>query len=139
MATTQSKTFQAAPDQVWVAVVKLITSAGYPVKETNAAARQLVYQASGGGWAWAQSVKVSVVGVAEGETLVTVNAEAAGQETLTEGPSSGSSSLSFSTTSSNSFPSPPVSRTTRMLLAQPGASVRSWSCWQGCRSRLSPW
>jgi hypothetical protein len=86
MATTQSKTFQATPDQVWVAVVKLVRRAGYSIKETNAAARQLVYQASGGGWAWAQNVKVSVVGVDEGETLVTVLAEAAEKGTLTEGP-----------------------------------------------------
>jgi hypothetical protein len=85
MATTQSKSFQAPPEQVWAAVIKLVTSAGYSVTETNAAARQIVYRASGGGWAWAQSVKVSVAGVAENETLVTVHAEAAEQVTLTEG------------------------------------------------------
>jgi hypothetical protein len=85
MATSQSVTFKADPDKVWGAVMKLVTSPGYAIAETNQAAKQIVYQASGGGWAWAQYVQVSVTGVDEGETMVTVLAEAAGQATLTEG------------------------------------------------------
>jgi hypothetical protein len=85
MATSQSVTFQAAPGQVWPAVVKIINGAGYAVSETNAAAMQIKYKASGGGWAWGQLVTVSVAGVGDNETMVSVTAEAEGQATLTEG------------------------------------------------------
>ena len=85
MATSQTVTFKADPDKVWGAVVKLVTGAGYAVAQTNQAAKQIVYQASGGGWAWAQNVQVSITGVDDGETMVTVLAEAAGQASLTEG------------------------------------------------------
>lgn len=85
MATAQSKTFQADPDKVWGAVVKIANGAGYTIKETNAAAKQIVYKASGGGFAWGQLVTVSVSGVEDDETIVTVRAEAEGQATLTEG------------------------------------------------------
>ena len=85
MATSQCVTFKADPDAVWGAVVKLVTGAGYAVAKTDQAAKQIVYQASGGAFAWAQDVQVSITGVDEGETMVTVLAEAAGQAALTEG------------------------------------------------------
>jgi hypothetical protein len=85
MATSQSVTFKADTDNVWGAVVKLITGAGYAIAKTDQAAKQIIYQASGGGLAWRQNVQVSVTGVHEGETIVTVLAEAAGQATFTEG------------------------------------------------------
>jgi len=40
MAKSQSVTFQAEPDKVWGAVVKLVNAAGYAVSETNAAAKK---------------------------------------------------------------------------------------------------
>jgi hypothetical protein len=49
MATSQSVTFKADPDKIWGAVVKLVTSAGYAIAETNQAAKQIIYRASGGG------------------------------------------------------------------------------------------
>lgn len=73
------------PDKVWGAVVKLVAGAGYPVAKTDQAAKQIVYQASGGGFAWAQNVQVSVTGVDENETMVSLLVESAGQSTLTEG------------------------------------------------------
>ncbi|NBR06328.1 MAG: hypothetical protein EBT92_11205 [Planctomycetes bacterium] len=85
MSTSSSVSFKASPDKVWGAVVKLITSANYTITKTDQGARQIVYQASGGGWAWKQSVQVSVTGIDEDETMVTVMAQAAGQSTLTEG------------------------------------------------------
>jgi hypothetical protein len=85
MATSESVTFKAESDKVWSTVVKLVTGAGYAVAKTDQAAKQIVYQASGGGWAWAQNVQVSVTSLDEGETLVTVLAKSAGQATLTEG------------------------------------------------------
>jgi hypothetical protein len=59
--------------------VKLVTGSGYAIAKTDQAAKQIVYQASGGGWAWAEDVQVNVTGVDEGETTVRVLAEAAGQ------------------------------------------------------------
>jgi len=85
MATALSRTFEADPDRMWGAVIKIANASGYTIKETNAAAKQLVYKASGGGWAWGQIVTVSVTGVDETETVVTVRAQAEGQATLTEG------------------------------------------------------
>ncbi|MCZ2340764.1 MAG: hypothetical protein LC104_03085 [Bacteroidales bacterium] len=85
MATSQTVTYKADPDEIWRAVVKLVTRAGYAIAQTNQAAKQIVYQASGGGWAWAQNVQVSITSVDDDETMVTVLAEAAGQATFTEG------------------------------------------------------
>ena len=85
VATSQAVTFVAGGEKVWSAVVKLIHGAGYTIIETDQAAKQIIYQASGGGWAWAQNVQVSVTPAGESETLVTVLAEAAGQETVFEG------------------------------------------------------
>jgi hypothetical protein len=85
MAKSQSVTFEAEANKVWGAVVKLVTAAGYAVSETNTAAKQIKYSASGGGWAWAQLVTISVTGVEDNETIVTVKAESAGQASLTEG------------------------------------------------------
>lgn len=85
MAVSQSATFAAEPDKVWGTVVKLVTGAGYAVVKTDRAAMHLVYQAKGGAWAWAQNVHVSVSSVDEGETMVTVFAEAAGEFSFTEG------------------------------------------------------
>jgi len=85
MAKSQSATFHADADRIWGAVVKLVSAAGYAVSETNVAAKQIKYEASGGGWAWAQRVTISVTGVGDNETMVTVKAAVAGQATLTEG------------------------------------------------------
>ena len=85
MATSHSVSFKASADKVWGAVVKLVTAAGYPVARTDQGAKQIVYQASGGGFAWDQNVQVSVTGVDEDETMVSILVEAAGQQTLTEG------------------------------------------------------
>lgn len=85
MSTSSSVSFKAGPDQVWGAVIKLITSANYTITKTDQGARQIVYQASGGAWAWKQSVHVSVTGIDEDETMVTVMAQSTGQSTLTEG------------------------------------------------------
>jgi hypothetical protein len=62
-----------------------VAAAGYPVAKTDQGAKQIVYQASGGGFAWAQNVQVSVTGVDDYESMVSVFVEAAGQATLTEG------------------------------------------------------
>lgn len=85
MATSHSVSFKAPADKVWGAVVKLVTAAGYPVAKTDQGAKQIIYQASGGGFAWAQNVQVSVTGVDDDETMVSILVEAAGQQTLTEG------------------------------------------------------
>jgi hypothetical protein len=85
LATSHSVSFKAPPDKVWGAVVKTVTAAGYPVAKTDQGARQIIYQASGGGFAWAQNVQVSVTGVDDDETMVSVLVQAAGQQTLTEG------------------------------------------------------
>src|SRR5579884_1461375 len=85
MAMAQSKTFQAGADQVWGFILKTIHGAGYVIAETDTAARRVFYKAGGGGFAWAQLVTVTVSGVAEEETIVTVRAEAEEQPTLTEG------------------------------------------------------
>jgi hypothetical protein len=85
MAKSQSVTFEAEADKVWGAVVKLVNAAGYAVSETNSAARQIKYSASGGGWAWGQLVTISVTGIEDNETMVTVKAESSGQASLTEG------------------------------------------------------
>lgn len=85
MAVSESMTFEAEADRVWVTLVRLVNSAGYAVSEINAAAKQIKYQATGGGWAWAQLVTVSITGLENNETLVTVKAEAVGQATLTQG------------------------------------------------------
>jgi len=85
MSTSSSVSFKAGPDKVWGSVIKLITSANYTITKTDQGAKQIVYQASGGGWAWKQEVQVSVTGIDEDETMVTVLAQATGQSTLTEG------------------------------------------------------
>ena len=85
MSIVQSKTFEADPDKVWVAVIRIAKGAGYTIRETNARAKQLVYQASGGVLAWSQLVTVSVSGVEEHETIVSVRAEAKWHGTLLEG------------------------------------------------------
>lgn len=85
MASSQAVTFKAEPDRVWGAVLKIVSAAGYTITETNAAARQIKYDASGDAWAWAQTVTVSVAGITDNETLVTVNVEAKDNWSLTEG------------------------------------------------------
>ena len=85
MATSHSVSYRAPADQVWAAVVRLVTAAGYPVARTDQAAKQIIYQASGGGFALAQNVQISVTGVEDDETMVSILVQAAGQQTLTEG------------------------------------------------------
>lgn len=85
MATSGSVTLAADSNKVWGAVVRLVNAANYPIIETDQAAKQIIYRASGGGWAWAQNVQVSVTDLGEEECLVTVIAESAGQASLTEG------------------------------------------------------
>jgi hypothetical protein len=85
VAKSQSVTVEAEAEKVWGAVVKLVNAAGYAVSETNSAARQIKYSASGGGWAWGQVVTISVTGIEDNETMVTVKAESGGQASLTEG------------------------------------------------------
>ena len=85
MATSHSVAYKAPSDKVWGSIVKLVAASGYSVVKTDQGAKQIVYQASGGGFAWAQNVQVSVTGVDDEETLVSILVEAAGQETLTEG------------------------------------------------------
>ena len=84
MATSHSVSYRAPADQVWGAVVRVVTAAGYPVARTDQAAKQIIYQASGGGFAWAQNVQISVTGVEAEETMVNILVQAAGQQTLTE-------------------------------------------------------
>src|SRR5436305_2083005 len=85
MAVSNTATFRAAPDAVWRAVLKLVREAGYPLTRTDQAARQVGYQASGGAFAGAQQVEVSVCEAGEEETMVTVTAQAAGAGTLAQG------------------------------------------------------
>jgi len=85
MATSHSVSYKASADKVWGALVKVVTAAGYPVARTDQGAKQIIYQASGGGFAWAQNVQVSVTGVDDEETMVSILVQAAGQQTLTEG------------------------------------------------------
>ena len=85
MPLSSSVSFKAGPDKVWGSLIKLITAANYTITKTDQGAKQIVYQASGGGWAWKQEVQVSVTGIDEDETMVTVLAQSTGQSTLTEG------------------------------------------------------
>lgn len=85
MALSHSVSFRGPADRVWGAVVKLVMAAGHPVVRTDQAARQIVFQASGGWMAYTQEVQVSVVGIDANETIVTIAVAAHGQETLTEG------------------------------------------------------
>src|SRR5262245_12960145 len=85
MATSHSVSFKADADQVWRAVVRLVSSSGYPLLKTDASAKHLTYQASGGAFAWRQNVQVSLVEVEQDAVVVTVLVEAAGHSTLTEG------------------------------------------------------
>jgi hypothetical protein len=77
--------FNAPADKVWGTLIKVVTAARYPIAKTDQAAKQIVYQASGGAFAWAQNVQVSVTEIEDDETMVSIVAEAAGQSTLTEG------------------------------------------------------
>ena len=85
MATSHSVMLNAPADKVWGTLIKVVTAAGYPIAKTDQAAKQIVYQASGGAFAWAQNVQVSVTEIEYDETMVSILAEAAGQSTLTEG------------------------------------------------------
>src|SRR4051812_7725253 len=80
MATTNSVTFRADANKVWRAVLRIINEGGYALTETNAAAKQLRYDASGGPFAWGQTVTVSVAEVGDEETMVTVQVRAGGTE-----------------------------------------------------------
>jgi hypothetical protein len=85
MATSHSAMLNAPADKVWGTLIKVVTAAGYPIAKTDQAAKQLVYQASGGAFAWAQNVQVSVTEIEDDETMVSILVEAAGQSTVTEG------------------------------------------------------
>ena len=85
MATSHSVMFNAPADKVWGTLIKVVTAAGYPIAKTDQAAKQIIYQASGGAFAWAQNVQVSVTQIEDDETMVSILAEAAGQSTMTEG------------------------------------------------------
>ena len=85
MSTSSSVSFKAASDKVWGAVIKLITSANYAITKTDQGAKQIVFQASGGVWAYKQSVQVSVTGIDEDETMVTTEVHATYLPTLTQG------------------------------------------------------
>lgn len=85
MAMAHSVTYGADSTKLWGAIVKIVSSAGYTIAETNEATKQLVYKASGGGFAGAQLVTVSASKVEENETIVTVLCEAERHATLMEG------------------------------------------------------
>lgn len=85
MGMSATKTYLAAVDEIWGTVLKIVSESGYPIARTDQAAKQIVYRASGGGWAWEQEVTVSMSGVGDGKTLVTVFVQSAGQATFTEG------------------------------------------------------
>lgn len=84
MAVAHSATFRAGPDRVWGVVLKVVTSAGYTVAETDNAAKRLAYVAGGGAFAFSQVVVVTVTGVGDDESLVTARAEAETYGTLME-------------------------------------------------------
>ena len=68
MATSHAVMFNAPADKVWGTLIKVVTTAGYPVAKTDQAAKQIIYQASSGGFTWAQKISVGGASAADGSS-----------------------------------------------------------------------
>ena len=63
----------------------MLSRSAYAVTNVDQNARSLTFEASGGLWAWAQVVSVSITGLGDEETLVNATVAAKGLATFTEG------------------------------------------------------